>query len=99
MTQGRQVRVCSGPLPDVAGAAGGEYGRMNDIDTAKTKTRLRRSTNDRMVAGVCGGWAKLLGVDAALLRILLVAATILGVGTPVLIYAACWILMPEDAAA
>ncbi|WP_199431383.1 PspC domain-containing protein [Qaidamihabitans albus] len=61
-----------------------------------TTRKLRRSTDDKMLAGVCGGWARLLGVDAAIIRILLVAATIFGVGTPVLLYAACWILMPED---
>ena len=68
---------------------------MNETAT-QSKMKLRRSTNDRMIAGVCGGWAKMLGVDAALLRILLVVATVLGIGTPVLIYIACWILMPED---
>lgn len=62
----------------------------------KHRGQLRRSTTDRMVAGVCGGWAGLLGVDTAILRILLVAATIFGVGTPVLLYTICWIVMPED---
>ncbi|GLY69119.1 PspC domain-containing protein [Amycolatopsis taiwanensis] len=65
--------------------------------TTPTETRkLRRSTTNRMLAGVCGGWARLLGVDATILRIVFVAATILGIGTPVLLYAACWILMPEE---
>ncbi|PRX50286.1 phage shock protein C (PspC) family protein [Prauserella shujinwangii] len=63
-----------------------------------TTKKLRRSSSDRMLAGVCGGWAALLGVDAAVVRILFVAATIFGIGTPVLLYAACWILMPEDTA-
>ncbi|WAL66254.1 PspC domain-containing protein [Amycolatopsis cynarae] len=67
----------------------------NDTDTKK----LRRSSTDKMIAGVCGGWARLLGVDAAILRILLVVATVLGVGTPILLYAICWILMPEDTSA
>lgn len=69
----------------------------NDVNT--TTKRLRRSSTDKMLAGVCGGWAQLLGIDAAILRILLVAATILGIGTPVLIYAICWIVMPQDEAA
>ncbi|HET6500733.1 MAG TPA: PspC domain-containing protein [Amycolatopsis sp.] len=65
--------------------------------TTPTSTRkLRRSSTDRMVAGVCGGWARLLGVDATVLRIIFVAATVFGVGTPVLLYAVCWILMPEE---
>jgi phage shock protein C len=68
----------------------------NSVFSPETKNKLRRSSTDRMLAGVCGGWARLLGVDAAIVRILFVAATIFGVGTPVLLYAACWILMPEE---
>ncbi|QQQ76872.1 PspC domain-containing protein [Saccharothrix sp. 6-C] len=63
--------------------------------TAKVK-KLRRSRTDKMVAGVCGGVAKLLGVDAALVRILLVAATLFGFGTGAVLYLACWLLMPEE---
>lgn len=63
--------------------------------TDKVK-KLRRSRNDKMVAGVCGGIAKTIGVDAALLRILLVAATLFGFGTGAILYLACWILMPEE---
>lgn len=69
----------------------------SDADTKTTRT-LRRSRTDKMVAGVCGGIAKTLGIDAALVRIGLVVATILGFGTGVLIYLACWILMPEETA-
>jgi phage shock protein PspC (stress-responsive transcriptional regulator) len=61
-----------------------------------TKT-LRRSRSDRMVAGVCGGIARHLGVDAAVVRIVLVAATILGFGAGALLYAACWLIIPEEA--
>ncbi|MPY96531.1 MAG: PspC domain-containing protein [Actinophytocola sp.] len=66
-----------------------------DANTQGTK-RLRRSSTDKMIAGVCGGWAEYIGMDAALLRILLVAITLFGVGAPILIYAACWLLMPRD---
>lgn len=69
----------------------------SDGETKTTRT-LRRSRTDKMVAGVCGGIAKTLGIDAALVRIGLVVATILGFGTGALIYLACWILMPEEAA-
>ncbi|WP_132118596.1 PspC domain-containing protein [Actinocrispum wychmicini] len=65
---------------------------MNETQVRK----LRRSRSDRMVAGVCGGWARMLGMDAALLRILLVAATILGLGTGAILYLICWVLMPEE---
>lgn len=69
----------------------------NDVlDDATNKIKkFRRSRNDRMVAGVCGGAAEMLGVDAALLRILLVAATLFGVGAGAVLYLACWILVPE----
>ena len=63
----------------------------------ETKVRkLYRSRSDRMVAGVCGGVAKMLGVDAALVRILLVGATLLGFGAGALIYVACWLIIPEE---
>ncbi|WP_367132946.1 PspC domain-containing protein [Saccharothrix sp. HUAS TT1] len=63
--------------------------------TAKIK-KFRRSRSDKMLAGVCGGVAEALGVDAALLRILLVAATLFGVGAGAVLYLAAWILMPEQ---
>jgi phage shock protein C len=71
----------------------------NDLlnETTDKVKKLRRSRDDRMVAGVCGGVAKLFGVDAALLRILLVAATLFGFGAGALLYLTCWILMPEEA--
>ena len=66
----------------------------NDIYTRK----LHRSRTDRKVAGVCGGWAHVLDMDAALLRILLVAATVLGFGTGAVLYLICWVLMPQEPA-
>jgi phage shock protein C len=70
---------------------------LNDA-TAQVK-KLRRSRSDKMLAGVCGGVAKMIGVDAAILRIILVAATLLGFGTGAVLYVAAWILMPEEDAA
>lgn len=67
---------------------------LNDA-TAQVK-KLRRSRSDKMLAGVCGGVAKMIGVDAAILRIILVAATLLGFGTGAVLYVAAWILMPEE---
>ncbi|MEU4800993.1 PspC domain-containing protein [Actinosynnema sp. NPDC023587] len=63
--------------------------------TAKVK-KLRRSRDDRMVAGVCGGVAKMIGVDAAILRVVLVAATLFGLGAGALLYLAAWIMVPEE---
>jgi phage shock protein C len=70
---------------------------MNDTDTDTRPVRtLRRSRSDRMVAGVCGGIAATLGVDAAIVRIGLVAATLLGFGTGAVLYLVCWLVMPEE---
>ena len=63
--------------------------------TTPTKT-LRRSRTDRMVAGVCGGLARTFGLDPALIRVLLVAATILGLGTGAVLYLVCWLVIPEE---
>lgn len=58
--------------------------------------RLRRSRSDRMISGVCGGVAKLFDIDASLVRIGLVALTIVGVGTGAFLYLAAWLLVPEE---
>jgi len=58
--------------------------------------KLRRSLDDRMVAGVCGGLARMVKMDAALVRILLVAATLLGFGTGAVIYLIAWMVVPEE---
>jgi phage shock protein C len=58
--------------------------------------RPRRSRTDRMIAGVCGGLAESLGVDAVILRLALVLATVLGIGAGVVLYLVCWILMPLE---
>jgi phage shock protein C len=63
--------------------------------TDRPKFRLRRSRTDRMVAGVCGGLAESLGVDAAVIRIGLVTLTVLGFGMGIVLYAAVWMLAPE----
>ena len=59
------------------------------------RTLLVRSRNDKMVAGVCGGFAEFTGLDANLIRIVLVAATIFGLGSTLIIYLAAWLLLPE----
>jgi phage shock protein C len=62
---------------------------------ARPAFRLRRSRTDRMLAGVCGGLAESLGVDPVLVRVGMVALTVLGAGAPVVLYAAVWLLAPE----
>lgn len=58
--------------------------------------RLTRSSRDQVLGGVCGGIAEYARIDANLLRIAVVAAVILGFGTPILVYLAAWLLIPAD---
>jgi phage shock protein C len=78
-------------FPDGSHGAGRDSGAMS-IDTLK----LRRNPDDRLVAGVCGGIARTFGMDAALVRILLVAATLLGFGAGAVLYVIAWLVVPEE---
>jgi phage shock protein PspC (stress-responsive transcriptional regulator) len=56
---------------------------------------LRRSGDDRMLAGVAGGIARYLDVDVTLVRVIIaVLALFTGVGVP--LYIAAWLLIPAD---
>lgn len=72
---------------------------MENTSSTRPAFRLYRSRTDRMIGGVCGGLAEALDVDVALLRISLVALTILGGGIGIPLYIAAWILAPEGAPA
>ena len=56
---------------------------------------LRRSLNDRMVAGVAGGLARYFGVDAVIIRIAFVVLTFFG-GVGIVIYLAGLLLIPDE---
>ena len=55
---------------------------------------LRRSRDQRVIAGVCGGLGRYLGIDPVLLRIAFVILAIAG-GSGILLYVVSWILIPE----
>src|SRR5450631_457144 len=56
---------------------------------------LYRSRSDRKLAGVCGGLAAYLGIDPIILRILVVVLSLFG-GSGLLLYAAGWLLLPDE---
>lgn len=60
-----------------------------------TVLRARRSQQDRMLAGVCGGVGSYLGVDPVLLRVGFALLTIFG-GLGAVAYVALWLLLPEE---
>lgn len=57
--------------------------------------RLKKSTSDRMITGVCGGIAEYLGWDPTIVRIIFVICAFLGYGTPVLLYFILALVMPD----
>ena len=57
--------------------------------------QLRRSRQDKVLAGVCGGLARYLGIDPVVLRVLMVVLIFAGVG--IIAYIVAWIVIPEAA--
>jgi len=60
-------------------------------------TPLRRSRSDRMLAGVCGGLARYLGMDSTVVRVVYVLASVLTAAFPgILVYIIFWLIVPES---
>jgi phage shock protein PspC (stress-responsive transcriptional regulator) len=68
----------------------------NNYFSPENLKRLRRSKTNRMIAGVCGGIAEYFGIEAILVRIVLVATALIAIGLPVVLYVACWLLIPDE---
>jgi phage shock protein PspC (stress-responsive transcriptional regulator) len=71
-------------------------------DTGSTTTgdqpaarQLRRSADDKMLAGVAGGIARYLNVDVTLVRVIIAVLALLN-GAGLALYIAGWLLIPED---
>ena len=59
-------------------------------------TPLTRSLNDRIFAGVLGGFARRYGWNSTLLRFIYVVLSIVSVAFPgILVYLILWLVMPE----
>ena len=63
---------------------------------SKSVKRLTRSQDDKWIGGVCGGLAAYSGIDAAIIRIIVVVGTILGVGSLAILYLVAWALVPRE---
>ena len=59
-------------------------------------SHLKRARN-KVLGGVCGGIAKYLGWDVAMVRLLYVIISIFSAAFPgILVYIILWIVMPEE---
>ena len=56
--------------------------------------RLRRSRDNRVIAGVCGGLAEYFSISSGMVRLLFVLFGLFGAGE--LVYIILWILMPKE---
>jgi phage shock protein C len=61
---------------------------------ATQRPGLKRSRDQRVIAGVCGGIAEWLGWSAGTTRLLYVLITLF-TGVPAILYLVLWIVMPE----
>ena len=62
-----------------------------------TSNPLHRSRSNRIIAGVCGGFAKWLGWKPTSFRVLFVVVSILSVAFPgILAYLILWLVMPQE---
>lgn len=74
--------------------AGGPGGTPNSSTSGE---RLYRSLTDRKLAGVCAGFARYLGADVTVCRLVAVGLTLVtGVVPGMLTYLFAWIIMPVD---
>jgi phage shock protein C len=81
-------------LPPEPGPPGPEPAGPPGPDPAAPR-QVRRSRSERLIAGVCGGIGRYLGVDPVLLRIaFIVLALANGVG--LIAYVVAWVAIPEE---
>jgi phage shock protein C len=64
---------------------------------SRTAKRLMRSTSDRKIAGVCGGFAEYLDIDSTFVRLIWVLLILLPVPlVPAFLgYFVAWVVMPQ----
>lgn len=58
--------------------------------------RLYRSQDDRMVAGVLGGFGKYFNIDPTILRVIYVAGLVFSVGSLIFVYLVAIFIIPNE---
>ena len=61
------------------------------------KKKLYKSSSDKMLAGVLGGFAEYIGVDSTLVRLVYVLIAMFSEGFPgILFYIICALVIPDE---
>jgi phage shock protein PspC (stress-responsive transcriptional regulator) len=63
--------------------------------TVNTRPTLRRSRNNRILAGVCGGLAEFFGISAFWFRLAFLIAFIPGGVPGIGLYILAWLIIPK----
>ena len=58
--------------------------------------KLYRSQKDQKLAGVCAGIANYFKIDPSIVRLIWALASLFSVGTGILIYIVCALVIPEE---
>ncbi len=67
------------------------------MQLAEGGSTLRRSSSDKMIAGVIGGLARYFGMDSTVARIAYVILSVISVAFPgAVVYIILWVIMPKD---
>jgi phage shock protein C len=88
------VEECSQQVHDKEVCSMSDFDSQTPPSTTTDIRRVRRSRQDRVIGGVCGGLAQYVRVDPVLLRIAAVALALSG-GVGLLAYVIAWIIIPE----
>jgi phage shock protein C len=102
-TEPKQATEPEQPTASRAAPASHEAGPSTDEPSPEAETeivgpserRLVRSSDDRVIAGVCGGLGKYLGVDPVLVRIAAILLVFAG-GAGIVLYIIGWIAIPDE---
>jgi phage shock protein C len=60
------------------------------------KNALRRSSTDRMLAGVCGGLGEFFGINANWFRLAFIIAFLPGGVPGLVVYGLMWLIVPSE---
>lgn len=66
----------------------------NNNKTMIINKKLFRSTKNKILGGVCGGFAEFFEIDITLVRLLMVFLILTGIGIP--FYIIAWAIMPVE---
>jgi phage shock protein C len=76
------------------GTGTGKHGLRSETGTPGCL--LRRSRDEKQIAGVCAGIAKYLGIDVTFIRVLMVCLAVWPPGVGLILYVVCWIVVPQE---